>query len=339
MQVTGASAVVTGAASGLGAATSAALAAAGVHVVGFDLAAGWERAGDPAAGVTAVRGDVTSAVDVATAVAAAGERAPLRLAVNCAGIATAGRVLSRRGAHDLDVFARVVSVNLVGTFNVLRLAAEAIAATDPVDEQGQRGLIVNTASIAAFDGQVGQAAYAASKGGVAGMTLPAARDLAQFGIRVMTIAPGILDTPMLAGVHRGIPHRAGRHHPVSLAVRPTRGIRRAGAVDRGAGLPQRRGHPAGRIVTHAATLTSSSVAGVALPASRCRRRIAGVALPASHCRRRSRRRIAGVALPASHCRRRVAGSSCLGRSAHRLPGLGRGASPGRRPLLQLGHRG
>jgi NAD(P)-dependent dehydrogenase (short-subunit alcohol dehydrogenase family) len=120
--------------------------------------------------------------------------------VNCAGIATAGRVLSRRGAHDLDVFARVVSVNLVGTFNVLRLAAEAIAATDPVDEQGQRGLIVNTASIAAFDGQVGQAAYAASKGGVAGMTLPAARDLAQFGIRVMTIAPGILDTPMLAGV-------------------------------------------------------------------------------------------------------------------------------------------
>jgi NAD(P)-dependent dehydrogenase (short-subunit alcohol dehydrogenase family) len=126
--------------------------------------------------------------------------APLRLAVNCAGIATARRVLSRIGAHDLDVFTRVVTVNLIGTFNVVRLAAEAIAATETVDDAGQRGLIVNTASIAAYDGQVGQIAYAASKGGVVGMTLPAARDLAQYGIRVMTIAPGILDTPLLGSV-------------------------------------------------------------------------------------------------------------------------------------------
>jgi NAD(P)-dependent dehydrogenase (short-subunit alcohol dehydrogenase family) len=102
--------------------------------------------------------------------------------------------------HDLELFSRVISINLIGTFNVLRLAAEAIAATEPFDEQGARGLIVNTASVAAFDGQVGQIAYAASKGGVAAMTLPAARDLAQFGIRVMTVAPGILDTPMMAGV-------------------------------------------------------------------------------------------------------------------------------------------
>lgn len=200
MQVTGSSAVVTGAASGLGAATATALAAAGAHVVGFDLAAGWERAGAPTTGITAVSGDVTSATDVAAAVSAASEMAPLRVAVNCAGIGAAGRILSRKGVHDLDLFSRVISVNLIGTFNVLRLAAEAIAATEPLDDQGQRGLIVNTASVAAFDGQIGQIAYSASKGGVVGMTLPAARDLAQFGIRVMAIAPGILDTPMLAGV-------------------------------------------------------------------------------------------------------------------------------------------
>ena len=200
MQINGISALVTGAASGLGAATAAALAAGGASVVGLDLAAGWERAGDPPSGVTAVAGDVREPAEVAAAVGAAvGTGAPLRMAVNCAGIATPGRILSKRGVHELDLFSRVVSINLVGTFNVLRLAAEAIAATDPLDE-GARGLIVNTASVAAFDGQVGQIAYAASKGGVAAMTLPAARDLAQFGIRVMTVAPGILDTPMMAGI-------------------------------------------------------------------------------------------------------------------------------------------
>jgi NAD(P)-dependent dehydrogenase (short-subunit alcohol dehydrogenase family) len=200
VQIKGSSAIVSGAASGLGAATAAALAGAGAHVIGFDLPGGWERAGGPPSGIVAVSGDVTNGPDVAAGIAAAGEAAPLRVAVNCAGIGTAGRVLSRKGPHDLDVFSRVISVNLIGTFNVLRLAAEAIAATEPIDEFGQRGLIVNTASIAAFDGQIGQIAYSASKGGVVGMTLPAARDLAQFGIRVMTIAPGVLDTPMLAGV-------------------------------------------------------------------------------------------------------------------------------------------
>ena len=201
MQINGISALVTGAASGLGAATAAALVAGGASVVGLDLAAGWERAGDPPSGVTAVAGDVREPAEVAAAVAAATDSgAPLRLAVNCAGIATPGRILSRRGVHELELFSRVVSINLIGSFNVLRLAAEAIAATEPLDEQGARGLIVNTASVAAFDGQVGQIAYAASKGGVAAMTLPAARDLAQFGIRVMTVAPGILDTPMMAGI-------------------------------------------------------------------------------------------------------------------------------------------
>lgn len=200
MILDGSSAVVTGAASGLGASTVAALVDAGARVVAVDLTAGWERAGDPPAGAIRVGGDVTSADDVAAALDAAVAAAPLRLAVNCAGIGTAGRILSRRGVHELALFERVIAVNLVGTFNVLRLAAERMAGTDPVDDDGQRGLIVNTASVAAFDGQIGQIAYAASKGGVAAMTLPAARDLAQFGIRVMTIAPGILDTPMMAAV-------------------------------------------------------------------------------------------------------------------------------------------
>ena len=200
MQIEGASAIVSGAASGLGAATAAALTAAGAHVVGFDLAAGWERNGGMDRVFTAVSGDVTSEPDVAAAVAAAAEKGPLRVAVSCAGVATAGRILSRQGVHDLDLFGSIVAVNLLGTFNVLRLAAEAMSATEPVDDDGQRGVIVNTASVAAFDGQVGQIAYSASKGGVAGMTLPAARDLAQYGIRVLTIAPGILDTPLMAGI-------------------------------------------------------------------------------------------------------------------------------------------
>jgi NAD(P)-dependent dehydrogenase (short-subunit alcohol dehydrogenase family) len=199
MQTTDVAAVVTGAASGLGAATSAALAAAGALVVGLDLPAAIERAAS-VEGVTLVATDVTDESQVRSAVEQAAASGPLRVAVNCAGVAPAGRILSRSGPHDLALFRATVDVNLIGTFNVLRLAAEAIAATEP-DESGQRGVIVNTASIAAFDGQVGQIAYAASKGGVVGMTLSAARDLASFGIRVCTIAPGIIDTPMLAGVN------------------------------------------------------------------------------------------------------------------------------------------
>lgn len=194
-------AIVTGAASGLGAATAQALVGRGARVVGIDLASGWERAGGAAEGVIPVAGDVTDAGDVARAVEAAkGTGAALRLAVNCAGVAWASRILGRKGVHDLDLFRNVVSINLIGSFNVLRLAAEAMAAEEPVDAAGQRGLVVSTASVAAFDGQVGQAAYAASKGGIAAMTLPAARDLAQQGVRVMAIAPGIMDTPMMASI-------------------------------------------------------------------------------------------------------------------------------------------
>jgi NAD(P)-dependent dehydrogenase (short-subunit alcohol dehydrogenase family) len=192
-------AIVTGGASGLGAATARALAERGARVFALDLPAAVAHAGQ-VDGVEYLAADVTDAEQVGAAVeSAASAGSPLRIAVSCAGIGTAGRVLGRQGPHDLEQFRRVVEVNLVGTFNVLRLAAAAMAQT-PQLEDGQRGVVVNTASIAAFDGQVGQAAYAASKGGVVGLTLAAARDLASFGIRVVTIAPGIIDTPMLAGV-------------------------------------------------------------------------------------------------------------------------------------------
>ena len=199
MRIADVSALVTGAASGLGGATARALAAKGASVVGIDLPAAIERA-EAVDGVHYVPADVTSPDQVAAAVdAAAQDDKPLRIVVNCAGIGTAGRVLSKKGPHDLDLYRKIIEVNLIGTFNVLRLAADEIAKTEPIADDA-RGLIVNTASIAAFDGQVGQVAYASSKGGVVGLTLPAARDLAQFGIRVMTIAPGTVDTPMLAGV-------------------------------------------------------------------------------------------------------------------------------------------
>jgi NAD(P)-dependent dehydrogenase (short-subunit alcohol dehydrogenase family) len=199
MEINGSAALVTGAASGLGAATAAALAARGVTVYGLDLA-GAVAAASPPDGVTLLPADVTEEDDVRAALARVDDDGQeLRLAVNCAGIAPSARIVSRRGPHDLDLFRTVVGVNLVGTFNVLRLAADAMSRL-PADDEGRRGVVVNTASIAAFEAQVGQVAYAASKAGVAGMTVTAARDLAQYGIRVVTIAPGIVDTPMMAGM-------------------------------------------------------------------------------------------------------------------------------------------
>lgn len=198
MQLTGSVALVTGGASGLGFATASVLAAAGAAVVIADLPGSPGAASAEALRAEFVPTDVTDEDSVRAAIAQAGSMGPLRVAVSCAGIGTPGRVLGRNGPLDLGAFARVVQVNLVGTFNVIRLAAEAIAQTEPVD--GERGVIINTASVAAFDGQVGQAAYAASKGGVVGMTLPIARDLADKLIRVMTIAPGLFDTPMLQGL-------------------------------------------------------------------------------------------------------------------------------------------
>ncbi|MFS8478546.1 MAG: SDR family NAD(P)-dependent oxidoreductase [Micromonosporaceae bacterium] len=198
MQLEGTAAIVTGGASGLGAATVAALAKAGAKVFALDLDAAIDHA-TRVDGVEYRPTDVTDPAQVRAAVTAANVDVPLRTVVNCAGIGPSMRILGRKGVHDLDLYARVVQVNLIGSFNVLALAAEAIAGTEP-DADGQRGVIINTASVAAFEGQIGQAAYSSSKGGVVALTLPAARDLAQYGIRVNTIAPGIVDTPMLATV-------------------------------------------------------------------------------------------------------------------------------------------
>ncbi len=200
MQLSGAAALVTGAGSGLGAATAEVLAAAGARVVAMDLNAEGLVALASRCGATPIAGDVAKEDDVAAALEAASGLGPLRLTVNCAGIAPAARVVGRNGAHDLALFERAIRVNLVGTFNVLRLAAQRMQGLDATAPDGERGVIVNTASIAAEDGQVGQCAYAASKAGVVGLTLPAARELAKSGIRVVTIAPGLFETPMLAGL-------------------------------------------------------------------------------------------------------------------------------------------
>ncbi|HEY8827196.1 MAG TPA: 3-hydroxyacyl-CoA dehydrogenase [Jatrophihabitantaceae bacterium] len=226
MQIEGSAAIVTGGASGLGLATARRLVKAGAHVVLLDLpsAPGAAAVDELGANAAFAAGDVTNEQDVTAALDAAAARGPIRIVVNCAGVGTAGRVIGRNGVLPLDQFARVVQVNLIGTFNVLRLAAERIVATEPVD--GERGVIVNTASAAAFDGQIGQAAYSASKGGVVGMTLPIARDLADKLIRVMTIAPGLFQTPMLAGLPQEaqdslgaqVPHPSRLGHPDEYAA-------------------------------------------------------------------------------------------------------------------------
>ncbi|MBB4906770.1 SDR family NAD(P)-dependent oxidoreductase [Actinophytocola algeriensis] len=198
MLISDTSAIVTGGASGLGGATAKALADQGARVFAVDLPVAIDRAPE-VAGVTYVGADVTEPDQVQAAVDAAAAHGPLRTVVNCAGIGPSARILSKKGPHDLALFKKVVEINLIGTFNVVTLAAQEIAKTE-ADEHGQRGVVINTASIAAFDGQIGQVAYAASKGGVVGMNLPAARDLSTSGIRVCTIAPGIIDTPMLATV-------------------------------------------------------------------------------------------------------------------------------------------
>lgn len=205
MELTATAALVTGGASGLGAATAAALVERGARVFALDLPQQLEHASAPD-GVTFIPADVTDGAQVQAAVEQASAELPLRTVVNCAGIAPSRRILGRNGVHDPQLFATVLNVNLLGTFTVLAYAAEAIAATAP-DDDGQRGVIINTASVAAYEGQIGQVAYSASKAGVVGMTLPAARDLARHGIRVCTIAPGIVDTPMLATVSEE--YRAG----------------------------------------------------------------------------------------------------------------------------------
>jgi 3-hydroxyacyl-CoA dehydrogenase/3-hydroxy-2-methylbutyryl-CoA dehydrogenase len=202
MQIDSAGAIVSGGASGLGEATVRALHTAGAHVVIADLNADKGNALAEELGERAsfAEANVTDADAVEAAVAAADE-APrgLRIAVGCAGIGWAQRVTGKNGPHPLDLFRNVVEVNLIGMFNLMRLATTAMNANEP-DEEGERGLFVSTASVAAFDGQIGQIAYSASKGGIVGMTLPAARDLSSRGIRVMAIAPGLFDTPLLAAL-------------------------------------------------------------------------------------------------------------------------------------------
>lgn len=197
MDILGQAAVVTGGASGLGAATARALAAAGAKVALLDLDMDAARPLAGELGGIAVPCDVADAGSAAAALAEAGATyGPARVLVNCAGIGVAKRILGREGPQELADFERVIRVNLVGSFNMLRLAAAGMAALEPLAD-GERGVVVSTASVAAYEGQVGQAAYAASKGGIAALTLPAARELAQFGIRVMAVAPGLFLTPMM----------------------------------------------------------------------------------------------------------------------------------------------
>ncbi|HYH77579.1 MAG TPA: SDR family NAD(P)-dependent oxidoreductase, partial [Arthrobacter sp.] len=233
MDIKGAVALITGGASGLGAATARRLFDAGASVVLIDLpssageafaaelngsGADSSRAAGGAPGRTAIfaPADVTNEAEVQAAVDTAAALGPLRIVVNCAGIATPGKVLGRDGVLPLDAFSRVVQVNLIGTFNVLRLAAQAMAVTEPATTRlggPERGVIINTASVAAFDGQIGQPAYAASKGAVAAMTLPIARELARSLVRVVTIAPGIFETPMMAGLPQDAQDSLGRQVP------------------------------------------------------------------------------------------------------------------------------
>jgi NAD(P)-dependent dehydrogenase (short-subunit alcohol dehydrogenase family) len=228
MQIQGQATIVSGGASGLGRATARALAAAGAKVAILDV-------NEPAAAETAretggfaIAADVTDTASVEAAIAAARERnGPARIAVNCAGIGTAGRIVGRDGPMALDAFRRVIEVNLIGSFNVMRLAAAEMSALEPLDD-GERGIIISTASAAAYEGQIGQAAYSASKGGIVSLTLPAARELARYGIRVVAIAPGIFETPMLQGLPQNIrdslaasvpfPNRLGRPEEYAALV-------------------------------------------------------------------------------------------------------------------------
>jgi NAD(P)-dependent dehydrogenase (short-subunit alcohol dehydrogenase family) len=213
MDVKGQAALVTGGASGLGAATAAALVAAGARVTLLDINAEAVAATAAKTGALGLACDVTSAESAERAIAAAAAaHGPARVLVNCAGIGTAGRILGRDGPLALAAYEKVIRVNLIGSFNMLRLAAHAMSMLEPL-EGGERGVIVNTASVAAYEGQVGQAAYASSKAGVVGLTLPAARELARFGIRVVAIAPGLFFTPMLLGLPEDVQKSLGDSVP------------------------------------------------------------------------------------------------------------------------------
>ena len=260
MKIEGASALVAGGASGLGAATVRALHERGASVVIADMNGekGEALASELGENAAFMEANVMEPEPVQAAVEAAAD-APggLRISVCCAGIGWAQRTSSKQGPHDLEIFHNVIKVNLVGTFNVLRLACAAMSDNEP-DGEGERGVCINTASIAAWDGQIGQVAYAASKGGVVGLTLPAARDMAGRGVRVNTIAPGLFDTPLLGALPEEQRQALGRGHPLPAAPRPARGVRPARLPDRREHDAERRGDPAGRRAQDAAALERAS---------------------------------------------------------------------------------
>ena len=201
MKVEGHPAIVTGASSGMGAETARYLAAAGAKVALFDMNSEGAESVAKEIGGLAVACDVSDAASVESAVAQARDaHGPARVCVSCAGVATAGRIVGRNGPLPLEDFSRVININLIGTFNVMRMAAVDMTGLEPVNDTGERGVIINTASVAAFEGQIGQAAYSASKGGIVALTLPAAREFSRFGVRVLTVAPGLIGTPMLLGM-------------------------------------------------------------------------------------------------------------------------------------------
>lgn len=215
MQIEGGVFLITGGASGLGAATARMVVTGGGRAVlaDQDEAKGAALAAELGSNAHFVRTDVTDEASAQAAVAAAVERfGRLDVLVNCAGVAPAEKIVGKEGPHRLDSFARTIQINLIGTFNLMRLAAARMSVNEP-NAEGERGVIVNTASVAAFDGQIGQAAYAASKGGVVSLTLPAARELARWGIRVMAIAPGIMETPMLLGMPAEVQESLGKMVP------------------------------------------------------------------------------------------------------------------------------
>ena len=254
MDIVGTSALVTGGASGLGAASARRLADLGAKVGIVDLNGDGARTVGAEIGGTGVGCDVTSPDAVEAALAEISDAVGVpRVVVNCAGIGVAGRIVGRGGPMPLEEFTRVVDINLFGTFNVMRLAVAAMSDLDPA-ETGERGVVVNTASVAAYDGQIGQAAYSASKGAIASMTLPAAREFARMGVRVMTIAPGILLTPMFDNVPDAAREGAALDHPVPAPAGRAGGIRPARPADRGESPAERRGHTARRRGTPAAQI-------------------------------------------------------------------------------------
>ncbi|EDQ34162.1 Dehydrogenase with different specificity [Hoeflea phototrophica DFL-43] len=213
MEVDGKAAIVTGGSSGLGAATARALAKAGAKVSLLDVNLAQAEAIAQEIGGQAFACDVSDAAAADAALSAAAQvNGEARILINCAGIAPATRVVGREGPHDLEIFRKVIEVNLIGSFNMLRLFSDRAAKLDPLAD-GERGVVISTASVAAFDGQIGQAAYSASKGGVHAMALPIARELARFGIRIMTIAPGIFATPMLMGMPQEVQDSLGASVP------------------------------------------------------------------------------------------------------------------------------